>query len=952
MCDEYSELLEFARISIRRERKKNDSLITSEMIRNQIVKAAVMAEMGALDGETLNSLARQMEEVFSTWIGRPQTLVDDENHQPWLPAKKSGISWRFWLPYLEFLKSKGWSEAAVTTIEETSEKILSNLEDPQRPGAWKVHGMVVGEVQSGKTANYIGLICRALDAGYKVIVVLAGMHNSLRSQTQIRIDEGVLGFDSIFHTASASGNRIGVGNFGTIPPVDTVTTREDSGDFSRKLAKNLHINPGGHPLLFVVKKFGSVLKNLIEWVSWAAGLRAIGNERRSIQGIPLLVIDDEADHGSVDTRMRARNQDGSIDEDHDPTVINRRIRELLYHFEKGAYVGYTATPFANIFIPHSLKSRKLGPDLFPKNFITVLPVPSNHMGPSKVFGIRAFPDSDIEEAVGLPVIRRANDASAWLPQGHKKGHVLQSALPASLTRALRTFLLSCAARRARGQTSVHNSMLIHVTRFVEVQRQVQEQVKNEWTSLLKRILLGDGDRTPSILDDLRELWEEDFIPTTNSMAAEYGCSPADWRNIAEMLPGAASVFGDSGNVRQINGTAKDVLDYIEHRNTGLGVVAIGGDKLSRGLTLEGLTVSYFLRNSSMYDTLMQMGRWFGYRPGYMDLCRLYISDKLKKDYLDITFADEELRREFNYMADSGDKPDSYGLKVRSHSSLLVTAPVKMRESTKIYISFAGEIKETVVFHRDGDTLNKNFAAAVDFASRLTDAGFGPHYKKADGDSLSGDSRCWIEVSPEYICQFLNDYRTHEDNRKVRGELLAQYIEEQVRARRGDLRHWTVLLASGQCKDVCKEFPGGDIKLLERGWHESFDPQKTEHPPSFYRIRRLVSPVDELVDISTPEWEQALSWTKLAWQHNPPKGAKNDEPPDRPAGWAARRVRPSSRGLLLIYPLRPDGEKAETGLNGPPIIGVAISFPGNQHDKKVTWRVNDVYRDREFVEDSV
>lgn len=187
-----------------------------------------------------------------------------------------------------------------------------------------------------------------------------------------------------------------------------------------------------------------------------------------------------------------------------------------------------------------------------------------------------------------------------------------------------------------------------------------------------------------------------------------------WSQIEAALPDAIADI----EVRKINGTAKDALDYAERGETGLKVIAIGGDKLSRGLTLEGLCVSYFLRASKMYDTLMQMGRWFGYRPGYLDLCRLYTTSDLEEWFEHITEAAEELREEFDLMAASGATPREYGLKVQSHPVLMVTSRLKMRAARSLMLSFSGQLMETVSLYRDPAILERNLEATRAFVRSL------------------------------------------------------------------------------------------------------------------------------------------------------------------------------------------------------------------------------------------
>jgi hypothetical protein len=393
------------------------------------------------------------------------------------------------------------------------------------------------------------------------------------------------------------------------------------------------------------------------------------------------MIDDEADHASVDTKEMDFGPDGRPDEDHDPTKINQLIRQILYAFEKSAYVGYTATPFANIFIHESARTVECGDDLFPRSFIVNLPAPSNYAGPVRVFGV---PPADGREAQPpLPLTRTIppDESAEWVPPRHRNGHRPNwqgvAEVPPSLSEAIQAFVLVCAVRRARGETRAHNSMLVHVTRFTSVQNAVRDQVHAELDRIATRLRFGERGGSSSVKAALKRLFEEDFQPTTVAVRAEMN-EPAlrdmSWAEVEPLLSEAATDI----RIMEINGTARDVLEYTTHRDTGLNVIAIGGDKLARGLTLEGLSVSYFLRASRMYDTLMQMGRWFGYRPGYLDVCRLYTTDDLINWFEHITQANEELRAEFDHMAAVGGTPREYGLKVMSHPALLVTSRVKMR----------------------------------------------------------------------------------------------------------------------------------------------------------------------------------------------------------------------------------------------------------------------------------
>jgi hypothetical protein len=334
----------------------------------------------------IEALVRELEANLNVIVGQASVLVDDtRSHIPWLAEKRSDIEWHFSRRYARFLReNKGWATSTLLRMNEITDRVIGLLENPSRLGSWDRRGLVVGQVQSGKTSNYISLICKAADAGYKFIVILTGTTNSLRAQTQLRIDEGFLGWDTLLNLAlSVNNRRVGVGTLlgermlRAIPS----TNAEETGDFSLHIANQFNVRLGGDPVIMVIKKNGSVLRNLTRWVR---SLSPSGPDQPTA-GIPILVIDDEADYASVNTRpLRTRD-----DEEVDPTIINKRIRELLDSFTASAYVGYTATPFANIFILPEQAVGRYGEDLFPRDFLINLPVPSNHVGPTKVFGLHA-----------------------------------------------------------------------------------------------------------------------------------------------------------------------------------------------------------------------------------------------------------------------------------------------------------------------------------------------------------------------------------------------------------------------------------------------------------------------------------------------------------------------------------------------------------------------------------
>lgn len=889
------------------------------------------------EGHDRQAVTDELIRRFSLWIGQDAALQNNEGHKDWLNAARKQ-DWRYWQRYREWLERK-LSIKAVEALDRSTDSVLALLEDPVREGAWDRRGLVVGHVQSGKTSHYSGLICKAADAGYKIIIVLAGLHNNLRSQTQMRLDEAFLGFKTTI-LDDETLELIGVGEIDADPAIrpNFATTRTEKGDFSTKVARNLGITPEQRPWLFVVKKNKTVLTRLLGWIrNHVANTQDHETRRRIVTNLPLLLIDDEADHASVDTKELSFDENGRPDEEHAPTAINGLIRRVLHSFSRSAFVGYTATPFANIFIHEQAETREEGPDLFPAAFIINLAAPSNYVGPARVFGTRA----ETGRGSGLPLLRRVADFEGWMPAKHKSGHFPlhegRDELPPSLEEAIDAFILACALRRLRGQGADHCSMLVHVTRYTSVQRAVHAQVSEHVRHMRQRLHRRTGGHE-EILAALRSLWERDFAPTTAAMSAEMPdeigrVAGVDW---AEIEPLLADTLADI-QVRMINGTAKDALDYAENQETGLKVIAIGGDKLARGLTLEGLTVSYFLRASKMYDTLMQMGRWFGYRPGYLDLSRLYTTGELIEWFEHIADASEELREEFDFMAASGATPREYGLKVQSHPLLMVTSSIKMRTARDLELSFSGGLSETVNFYRESVTLKRNLDAARRLVSLIGTPEANP-IRQRNGSVHEWKGYVWNKVSADDVLVFLDGYRSHPEARKANSALLADFIRSLVPG--GELTAWTVaIIGGGEGADV----PFGEgisVQALKRAAHG-------QHPDR-YSIGRLMSPRDEAIDLDEAAWMAALIETHRAFHADPGRNGGREEP-DAPNGPAIRKVRPKERGVLFLYAIDPALAGPDAGLpsDAPPVIGFAASFPASDTAVRVRYRVNNIYWEQEY-----
>lgn len=936
--------------------EEDKSAITPALISEKIDLVLKMNPKWTIDLDK-EAVTDELIRRFSFWIGADTALVSNAGHEPWLDASRKQ-DWRYWQRYRE-LQEKKLSWKAVDALDKSTDKILGMLEDPKRSGPWDRRGLVVGHVQSGKTANYTGLICKAADAQYKVIIVLAGLHNNLRSQTQVRLEDGFLGYET-----GSNGNvqpRTGVGDIDTDPSINPncATTRTNNGDFGGRAARQLSISPEQRPWLFVVKKNKSVLVQLLKWIqNHVADTPITPSEiaedlsdplpqvKKRVTKLSLLIVDDEADNASVDTGETVLDDDGKPNEEHDPTTINRLIRRLMSSFSRAAYVGYTATPFANIFIHEKGATKADGPDLFPAAFIQNLAAPSSYVGPSTVFG-RPGPNGRVAQ---LPLVKRVADfasedgTSGWMPAKHKSSHVpvysQMEPLPPSLREAIHSFVLACAVRSIRGQGAQHSSMLVHVTRFTLVQAEVHRQISDYMQVVRQRITRRINQEV--LISELKKLWEQDFLPATRAVrTAGLGDIPQEnptWDEIVQRLPDVVQDI----DVRMINGTAKDVLDYEENNGKGLKVIAIGGDKLARGLTLEGLCTNYFLRASKMYDTLMQMGRWFGYRNGYLDLGRLYTSDDLVRWFQHVSDAAAELREEFDLMASSGATPREYGLKVKLHPELLITSRLKMQAARTIKISFSGELMQTVSLPNSKDVNERNLKAARALVESLGDSERNPIRDRPRGISQQWSGHYWTGIPHERVVDFLRGYRTNDSAFRVNSEALAKFID--VMARRGELTDWSIALVGVKSGRPIELSTGISVNMVKRSGDTQFDDR--------YAIGVLLDPKDESIDMDDAQWSAALALTKRIWE----KAGKSGDP-ELPSGPAVRQIRGlgdngsvsamPERGLLVLYVLDPVEAGLKFHSDMPGIVAFGISFPGSKSNASIEYKVNNVAWELEY-----
>ncbi len=878
---------------------------TQERIEELIQK---VRKIYPITDEDAKGLVRHFETVHgvSMNIG---AILPGEDFEPWLDAMLPNIDPYYWTRYRKFLSQKNLSHQVLATIDDSTQRILDHLENPQKVGKWQRRGMVVGHVQSGKTANYIGLICKAADAGYKVIVVIAGIHNNLRNQTQIRIDEGFIGFDST-KSFEKESKIVGVGRFDrTRRPVSFTNSLIDFQRTTAIAVSGIPIDQA-EPVVFVIKKNANTLKNLLEWLTE-------NNAKIDTMTVdhPMLLIDDEADNASINIKR-------GIDE---VSKINGQIRQLLQTFSRSCYVGYTATPFANIFIDPDSDDAMFGEDLFPRDFILSLDPPSNYFGPQQVFlNYEVGESTDVNEPT-----RIIDDHEDIFPINHKIDFPVIE-LPGSLKKAIRAFVIVISIRLVRGQTSMHNSMLVNASRFVSVQRQLRNEIHESVEDVRVSLRVnGEKPNNEAMLDpeiaELYDIFEQEFAEI---------CS-CTWEEIKPHLyEGAARI-----RVVEVNSNSPGSLNYAEHSQNGFNVIAVGGFSLSRGLTLEGLSISYYLRRSIMYDTLMQMGRWFGYREGYEDLCRIWISEEAAGWYSHISESIEELREDLKSMERVGATPRQFGLKVRSHpTSLIVTARNKMGSSRShvVQLGLSAKLIETYALSSKREDLDANRNAVTDLIQTLEKLDKYPQ-KILKNTTEKSESRMAVDVPVSTVTDFLLHFQNHKESQLTDTQPIRQYIEKHSQNR---LSVWDVLFPIVKTND---KLPLIDQKLL--GIEITCQRRKkgrAELKDGFLigNNRKVATGGIDIFGLSEAEVKEAEELFRKSDSRGR-NGKSVSKCPDR----FYRKVR--MKPLLVIHLLK-IGEENQQPEYDKPVIAWSISFPRIENEQRVEYLVNTTWSHQHYL----
>lgn len=732
-----------------------------------------------------------LDEYVNQKIEKP--VLVNKDYTPWLNEKKPNIDWILYLRYEEYLlKEKKWDYETINSLNKVSDMILDRTRDPQQSSFFSCKGLVMGDIQSGKTTNYTALINKAIDAGYKIVIVLAGLTNDLRLQTQKRLDKEVIG--NITKQTNTKGKSIGVGNYTRQTKIVNVLTNSDDKDGDlKKVGSTIHLHKDMDPLLIVIKKNSYILKNLIDFLK-SSEENCYTNDKLDV---PVLIIDDEVDQASVDTKDANTLETAS--------AINKGIRGMLKIFNRYSYIGYTATPFANIFISNQKDLNNDEQDIFPEDFIIYLPVPKHYSGINDFFSY----ENDEEDRIN-DLFVEITDKADLFDQKRINKHTSVYGLNESLKNAIDDFIVASAVKKSR-DIKQHNSMLIHLANVKNPSTTLVEYVREYLNEMYQRYKYDRQNTDPYY----KNIWIKRFQSISINRNEKFD---DNWQNISKYI--LFVLESAIWNIILVNDDSKDVIDFdCEPKN----FIFIGGNKLSRGLTLEGLVVSYYLRKSRTYDAIMQMGRWFGFRKDWLDVCRIYTTIDVFDDFYNVGKALSEFKKEIQTMNEIKETPKEFGLRIAYSPNIAPTAANKMRSAKKVPVSFSGSLQQLISF--DKKYIKRNYIAAESFIKQLPNP------------EINNSKIVFRNIEVNRVLNFLKDYKEVDDlTGSISSKNWIKYIENLIQHE--ELINWTVVVNSNtKDRGILEKFLDYDIYKPRRTIRSGFKDD------SLLKIRALTDPTD-------------------------------------------------------------------------------------------------------------
>jgi hypothetical protein len=806
------------------------------------------------------------------------------NRQDWYPgAALSGLWGARRTDLLKRVTAGAMQQDDLRELDESSSCVVGLFGNPSENSA-SVRGLVIGEVQSGKTGHMASVIAKAVDASFDVVIVLAGLTDVLRNQTQDRLDRDLFVFDSfdpsnnsrllphcIRWTRKSSPAAPSEGEV-------NVSSQQIEGDLRRK-----------GWVLVVTKKNVRTINRLSKALEGAdPSVRA---------GARVLVIDDEADSASPHAPRKPELS---------PAGVNNSIRRLLKCFPHHTYVGYTATPYAVVF------ANPADPEgFYPRDFIVALPASQAYYGMTRIFGGEDDPERD----GGLPWALVDVDEAQMNQLKHRRGGPRLS-MPPALQDALRYFVCATAERWRRGQESDSSTMLVHTTPFTAGHRQILQLVDDE----LGRMRRGVEQQSAAVLEALESVWSREAASVRRSVGSSL--TLGSFSEIKPLLPKVLSALWAC----QENSVSNERIRFRDDNGNPLRQIAVivGGNVLSRGVTLEGLVVSFFGRATDMYDALSQAGRWFGYRQGYEDLQRIWTTSTMHGFYRDIATVDRDIRMQVRQLSASSLSPVELPVSVRTHELLRVTSPYKMWFAEDVEVSLNGLRFETTVFDRgspdesgaytiESVRVQHQWACARKLFSNLvrnTRARVG----------ADGCSQVFEGVPFGAILQFLREFPVHPADPSARlvDGLLASYareIDSNV-----TYAEWNVAVIGVQrseSRGSCVLAEGLEMSRVNRARRKHV-PVQAEYPNAAF-IKQLSSASDVAVDLPASMVRRTA--------------ARNDLIGLRRAG------DPNARPLLAFYAIDRDSRPKRAGSDqyedlsaASDLLGYMLVNPVRQSDR--------------------
>ena len=806
------------------------------------VAVAKMSVFPFADASMIEAMRKRYVTGVQAVVGEGGPVIAKGSESWYQGAQPNDPSWR---QFVKSMNAAGRSKQ-IQEVHKASDKIISLTPDPSKE-ARQAKGLVVGFVQSGKTTNFTAVAAKAADLDYRMVIVLAGIHNSLRRQTQTRLEDTLI--------SSEHGSRwLPVTK--TYQDFDLIKLGEAEKREGKAFDAAAMLNTPGKTLLLVVKKNHVVLRKLRDWLSTDSAQKELNRSN-------VLIIDDEADQASVETK-----------------TINPLIREVIQLMPRCTYIGYTATPFANVFInPHD------SDDLYPRDFIYPLPRPDGYFGPEKLFGLDVL-DGTGEDSDGYDMIREipAEDEFLYRPRNREEVASFVPTLTSELKDAISWFILATAARWHR-EGPTNSSMLIHTSFQIEIHDSYKPVIENE----LDRLRIGLENNEPKIYRDFKSQWENETARVTGD----------DWGRVTEdfdlIEPYLLDVARDARVVIE-NSESSERLDYDDRdHNT---IIAIGGNTLSRGITLEGLVSSIFLRPTNTYDTLLQMGRWFGFRSGYEDLPRIWTTKQLQRSFRHLSLVEHEMRSDMEVYESQGLTPDQAAVRIRTHPTLRITA--KMGAAVPARTSYNGARLQVRVYEKsDTDVLTANWEAGETLIQGAR--------RRSPEEELGGGSILYRNVPVELILEFLDSYQVVPDQPDVDTEMIKTYIQERLMSDNPQMGQWNVAIRAGEREE--KRFAGRMVPFVNRS------PLK-ESKEGQADIGTLMVPQDLVIDLPEISASEARRLKETGMKE---------------LRWTNKEVK--DKGLLVLYPIDRASENLTKSSSredsmgaSADILGLAIVFP--------------------------